>query len=167
MFSSDICFCVLPEHTSRNNPFFFISLLTEHNFRHGYTPWSYFSLRTSSEFPHHKCRQPPQEGTAAKHFPLRIVLLLLLLLLCGIPYCKLIKTRQPIVASDKREGNTLHRVRRFLNTYYLFDSFLIAKYFHGQNPPTGEATSPCPPTPQPTLTHFVSLCFYLPEKRRS
>lgn len=117
-------------------------------------------MRTSHKF-QDKYHQPPREGTAAKHFLLpHVLLLVLLLLLCGIPYCKLIKTRQPIVASDKREGNTLHRVHRFLNTYYLFDSFLIAKYFHGQILPQGEQPLAVPP-----LTLCVLVFLFTREKK--
>lgn len=92
----------------------------------------------------YNCTHLPPEGTAAKRFPPNT-----LQLLCGIPYRRLIKTRQLITAPDKREGNTLHRVHRFLNTYYLSDSFLIAKkMFSMANPPTGWETSHCPQPPQ-------------------
>lgn len=126
------CVCVLAEHKHGDDD---NELWLNTNFRH----LELLSLSSSPKFYQHKCQQLPQEGTAAKHFPLQHVLLLLL---CGIPYSKLIKTRQLIAAADKREGNTLHRVHRFLNTYYLLDSFLIAKIFSQPNPPTGRATPP-------------------------
>ena len=124
------------------------------------------SLRTSSKFPQHRYHQPPQEGTAAKHFFFFLLLRLQLLLLCGIPFCRLIKKRQAMVASDKGKENALHRVHRFLNTYYLFDLLLITKnIFMGKSSHGGEVL---PPLPTPNLPTSLCPCVSIyPRRRRS
>lgn len=62
-------------------------------------------------------------------------------------------------------------MHRFLNTYYLFWFIPDCKIFFAGAKSSHRASnlslsSPPPPSPS-TLSHFVSLCFYLPEKRRS
>lgn len=77
-------------------------------------------------------------------------------LLCGIPYSKLIKTIQLIVASDNKgrehapQGSQI--LKHSLSIWFIPD----CKIFWRANPPTGWATSHCPPSAK-TLCVLVFL----------
>lgn len=105
--------------------------------------------------------QAPPEGTADKRFPLQRAAAAAVV---WHPRKKADKDKTTDSCSRlKGKATCSTGFTEFLNTYYLCDSFLIAKYFSWANPPSRRAAC----LPHSSCKHFVSLCFYFGMKRRN